>query len=199
MRRRPALVALSVACICAGGLASAWAWQSTSNTQEVLTVRDTVHRGEVIGAEDLVVVRIGVDPAIQAVPADERSSLAGMRAALDIAAGSVVTASQLTDAAVPPEGSSVVGVSLTAGMLPVGQVEVGDKVRVVPTAGAQGTGADPATWAAQPISAVVVGLSIDEVTGNTLVNVQVPSADAAAVATAAAGGEVAVVLDSQAG
>jgi hypothetical protein len=196
MRRRPALVALSVACICAGGLASAWAWQSTSNTREVLTVRETVHRGEVIGAEDLVVVRIGVDPAIQPVPAGERSSLVGMRAALDIAAGSVVTASQLTDAAVPPEGSSVVGVSLTAGMLPVGQVAVGDKVRVVPTAGGQGSGVDPAT---QPISAVVVGLSIDEVTGNTLVNVQVLSADAAAVATAAAGGAVAVVLDSQAG
>ena len=41
MRRRPAMIALSVALICVGGLASGWAWQSTSTAREVLTVRET--------------------------------------------------------------------------------------------------------------------------------------------------------------
>lgn len=194
-RRRPALIAASAALVAVGALGSAWAWQASSNTNEVLTVRQTVHRGEVLSAEDLLQVRIGVDPAIQAVPATALESLVGQRAALDIAAGSVITPEQLTDEAIPAQGQSVVGVSLTAGMMPSGQVIVGDKVRVITT---ETNGATAADGAEQPVSGVVVGVTTDATTGNTLMNVQVPTAMAPAVATAAARGQVALVLDSQA-
>ncbi|GAA4719598.1 SAF domain-containing protein [Promicromonospora umidemergens] len=197
MRRRPAMVALSVALICVGGLASAWAWQSTSNAQEVLTVRETVHRGEVIEEADLVAVQIGLDPAIQAVPAADLSTLVGKRAALDIAAGGVVTADQVTDAMVPPKGYAVVGLSLTAAMLPTDQIIVpGDLVRVVTTAGEAGAAVEPGTEI-PTYAASVVGVSIDEITGNTLVNVQVARPKAAIVGALAANGQVALVLDSQ--
>ncbi|MGI5188957.1 SAF domain-containing protein [Promicromonospora sp. CA-289599] len=193
MRRRPAMIALSVALICVGGLASGWAWQSTSTAQEVLTVRETVLRGAVIEEDNLVIVRIGVDPAIQTVKASEMATLVGQRAALDIAAKSVVTPDQVTDAVVPPKGFSVVGLSLTAAMLPTEQLAAGDKVRVVTTGGEDNAAAPPPA----AYGATVVRSSPDEITGNTLVNVQVATDVAPGVARRAAAGEVALVLDSQ--
>lgn len=188
------MIALSVALICVGGLVSAWAWQSTSTAQEVLTVRETVHRGELIEEGDLVTVRIGLDPAIQAVPAADLATLVGMRAALDIAAGGIVTADQVTDAVVPAAGFSVVGLSLTPAMLPGNQLVVGDEVRVVTT---DGEGGAAGATAPAVYSATVVGLSTDEITGNSLVNVQVATDAAPGVAQRAAVGQVALVLDSQ--
>ena len=38
-------------------------------TTEVLAVRTLVHRGEVIDRDDLMVVRVGLDPAVKTVPA----------------------------------------------------------------------------------------------------------------------------------
>jgi hypothetical protein len=197
MRRRPAMVALSVALICVGGLASGWAWQSTSNAQQVLTVRETVHRGEVIEEADLVTVRIGVDPAIKAVLAADIATVVGKRAALDIAAFSVVTKDQITDAAVPPKGFAVVGLSLTGAMLPTEQLAFGDTVRVVPTGGEGGAPVATGGTVAPAYAASVVGLSEDDITGNALVNVQVEAANAPSVAKLAAAGQVALVLDSQ--
>ncbi|MEL7975201.1 SAF domain-containing protein [Isoptericola sp. F-RaC21] len=192
MRRRPALIALSVVLVCVGALVSAFAFQSMSNSQEVLTVRETIHRGQVVDADDLVTVRIGVDPALHAVPASDAEAVVGKYAALDIAAGGVLTAEQVTDAAVPSEGNSVVGVSVTAAMLPAGQVRSGDDVRIVSTAVG---GGDPADTEA--VEGVVVGVSTDTVTGNTLINVQVAASDAPQVAAASAEGSAAIVVDSQ--
>jgi hypothetical protein len=192
MRRRPALIALSVVLVCVGALVSAFAFQSMSNSQEVLTVRETIHRGQVIDADDLVVVRIGTDPALQAVPASSAEAVVGRYAALDIVAGGVVTAEQVTDAAVPSEGNSVVGVSVTAAMLPAGQVRSGDDVRIVSTTAGGGDAAEPET-----VEGVVVGVTTDTVTGNTLVNVQVSASDAPQVASASAEGSAAIVVDSQ--
>lgn len=188
------MIALSVALICVGGLASGWAWQSTSTAQEVLTVRETVLRGALIEEDNLVRVRIGVDPAIKAVPAVEMATLVGQRAALDIVAHSVVTEGQVKDVVVPPKGFSVVGLSLTAAMLPTEQLAVGDKVRVVTTTAGEGAAAAAAPAA---YGATVVRSSPDEITGNTLVNVQVATDVAPGVARRAAAGEVALVLDSQ--
>lgn len=189
------MIALSVALICVGGLASGWAWQSTSTAQEVLTVRETVLRGALIEEDNLVRVRIGVDPAIKAVPAVEMATLVGQRAALDIVAHSVVTEGQVKDVVVPPKGFSVVGLSLTAAMLPTGnQLVAGDKVRVVTTTAGEGAAAATAPAA---YGATVVRSSPDEITGNTLVNVQVATDVAPGVARRAAAGEVALVLDSQ--
>jgi hypothetical protein len=53
LRRRPALVAASVAAICLGALLAVWAYTGASTSQNVLAVRTTVHRGELITAEDV--------------------------------------------------------------------------------------------------------------------------------------------------
>ncbi|GAA1851944.1 SAF domain-containing protein [Myceligenerans crystallogenes] len=195
MRRRPAMIAASVACIAVGGLVSAWAWQTTSNTNSVLTVRQDVLRGEVVTRDDLVVVQAGADLAIKAVPGELLEEVAGKTAALDIAAGSVVTPGQLTDEPVPASDRSVVGVSLAAGLLPAGQVHNGDRVRVVVTEGGGEAGTTSGT--AGSVEGIVRGIQSDEVTGNTLASVEVAADEAVRVASAAAAGKVALVLEHQ--
>ena len=194
LRRRPALVAASLAAICLGALVSLWAYNSTSNAQSVLAIRQTVERGQVIDRDDLMSVNISVDPALHPLSADEADSVVGKRAALDMPAGGVVTAEQVTDQAIPPKGESVVGISLTPAMLPAAQLKVGDLVRVVTTPGEQG---EIAADAPEATNAVVVGLAKDDTTGNTIVNVQVPFSKAPSVAARAATGKVAIVLDSR--
>jgi hypothetical protein len=195
LRRRPALIAASVAAVTIGALLSLWAYDSTANTHDVLAVRHSVARGQVITAEDLVVVKIGVDPALDPLPAAAAQDVVGKRAALDMPAGGVVIASQVTDQPVPSTGNSVVGVALAPGMVPVDQLRVGDLVRVVTTAGEQpdSTAADAAP---QTVRAQVVGLSVDATSGNTIVNVEVPYDQAPVLAAVAASGKAAVVLDA---
>lgn len=194
LRRRPVLIAASVAAICLGALASMWAYQSTSDAQSVLAVRQTIERGDVITADDLMTVNISVDPALKPLSADQASSVVGKHAALDMSAGGVVTQDQVTEQALPAKGSSVVGIALTPGMLPANQIRVGDKVRVVVTPGQQG---EMPTGQPDSIEAVVVGVAKDETTGNAIVNVQVPNNEGPMLAARAATGKVALVLDSR--
>ncbi len=194
LRRRPVLIAASVAAICLGALASMWAYQSTSDAHSVLAVRQTIERGDVITAEDLMTVNISVDPALKPLSADQVNSVVGKHAALDMSAGGVVTQDQITEQALPAKGSSVVGIALTPGMLPANQMRVGDQVRVVVTPGQQG---EMPTTDPDSIQAVVVGVAKDETTGNAIVNVQVPTNDGPMLAARAATGKVAIVLDSR--
>ena len=194
LRRRPVLIAASVAAICLGALASMWAYQSTSDAQSVLAVRQTIERGDIITADDLMTVNISVDPALKPLSSDQASSVVGKHAALDMSAGGVVTQDQVTEQALPAKGSSVVGIALTPGMLPANQIRVGDKVRVVVTPGQQG---EMPTGQPDSIEAVVVGVAKDETTGNAIVNVQVPNNEGPMLAARAATGKVAIVLDSR--
>ena len=194
LRRRPVLIAASVAAISLGALASMWAYQSTSDAQSVLAVRQTIERGDVITADDLMTVNISVDPALKPLSADQASSVVGKHAALDMSAGGVVTQDHVTEQALPAKGSSVVGIALTPGMLPANQIRVGDKVRVVVTPGQQG---EMPTGQPDSIEAVVVGVAKDETTVNAIVNVQVPNNEGPMLAARAATGKVALVLDSR--
>lgn len=194
MRRRPMLIAASVAAVTVGAAVSAWAYSAVSDSHSVLAVRTTVERGQIIERADLMSASISVDPALHPLSVDQASAVIGKRAALDMPAGSVVTAEQVSDQLVPPAGQSVVGISLAPGLLPTDLLQVGAPVRVVSTPG-EGGGQDEVSPTAT--SAIVVGISTDSVSGNTLVNVQVPAVAAPAVAAAAATGKVALIADSQ--
>src|SRR5665811_1379086 len=88
-----------------------WAYTGASTSQDVLAVRTTVHRGELITRDDLMTVQIGVDPALKPLPASAADTVVGKRAAMDLAAGGLVTAEDVTSAVVPAKGMSLVGVS----------------------------------------------------------------------------------------
>ena len=194
LRRRPALVAASIALICLGGVLAAFAWNATTTTQSVVAAREDVQRGQVIQARDLMTVQVSVDPALRPVPATQLSSLVGRRAAMDLAAGTLVTSGQVTDQSLPPTGRSLVGVALPPGQLPGEELVAGDQVRVVSTPGAQGEVGDapPVT-----ITAEVVSVRVNEDDGQVVVTVQVPEGDAPDLAARAATGNIAIVLDSR--
>lgn len=195
LRRRPAVVAGAVAAICLGALLAVWAWSSTTHTQEVLAARTTIPRGAVIGASDLERVRISGDPALSPLPASAFDSVVGKRAALDIAAGGLLTAAETTSTALPPKGMSVVGVALTPAQVPGLRLESGDKVRIVLT---PAQGADAPSGAPPFSQAQVVDVHADATSGDYVVDVLVPYADASVLAARAATGDVALVLDSNA-
>jgi len=195
LRRRPALVAASVAAICLGALLAVWAYTGASTSQDVLAVRTTVHRGELITRDDLMTAQIGVDPALKPLPASAADSLVGKRAAMDLAAGGLVTREDVTSAVVPAKGMSLVGVSLPPALMPAAQLQSGDQVRIVATPGAQGdvaTGTSPTS-----IGATVVGVRGVGDSGQIVVDVSVPYDQAAELAARAATGKIALVLDSR--
>ena len=193
-RRRRWVLALCAALVAAGGLGTAFAFTSVNDTREVLVVSNDIKRGETIEAGDLAVVRVSVDPALTPVPGSQKSELEGSRAAVDLWAGTLLTAQAVTDNLVPGEGESLVGISLTPAQMPSEPLYGGDVVRIVTTPGDQGeiTDREPVT-----IEATVVGVNRVEETGETVVDVAVPEAEAAELAARAATGRVALVLDAR--
>lgn len=193
LRRKPVALLVSIATIVLGALAGLWLWTTAGHTTEVLAVRTLVHRGELIDRDDLMVVRVNLDPAVLTVAASQADAIAGQRAALDLAPGGLLTPSDLAASVLPTRGTSVVGVGLAPGMLPAEPLAPGDAVRVVQTPGAQGDVADaPVT-----IAATVVGVHPSETSEQTIVDVVVPAEAVADLAARAATGKVALVLDSR--
>lgn len=193
LRRRPIHVVLALVGICVGAVAAVWAYNATTNTEEVLVARTTIERWSTIKASDLERVRISRDGALTPVPASAYNRIVGSRAAVDIAAGGLLTPESTTTEGFPPTGKSVVGVSLTAAQAPATPLRSGDPVRVIVT---PAEGSDAPAGAPQFTEAEVVGSGTDEASGQLVVNVLVPYADAPALAARAATGNVALVLDS---
>ena len=197
-RRRWGLFAAMVLVVCLGALGNVWLHAATTTATQVVAARSTIHRGAVIGAEDLMSVQVEVDPSLHTVPGADLTSLVGKRAALDVAAGSLLTPESVTDQNIPPAGFSLVGVGVAEAVMPGTPLLAGDQVRVVAAPGQvdASTGSPP-----DSISAVVVGTQAGTdptVAGTqTIITVQVPTGDAAALAALASTGKVAVVLDSR--
>src|SRR5699024_9719055 len=118
--------------------------------------------------------QVGVDPALQVIPGDQMAQFVGQRAALDLATGSLLTRAAVTEQVIPADGQSVVGLALTPALMPGEPLRVGDNVRVVITAGAQG---DPSALEQEPLAqAEVVGVvspGMDGAGATTVVSVLV--------------------------
>lgn len=194
LRRRPALVVAALVAICLGALLAAWAWTATTKTHEVLVARDTIDRGSVIRADDLARVRVSADPALRSVPASQFESVVGQRAAYDVAAGAMLTPESFSQAVVPDANNSIVGVALTPAQAPGLDLATGDRVRVVVT---PPQGAETPEGVPQFSEATVAGVRVSDETGQLIVDLLVPHADAAVLAARAATGNVALVLDSR--
>lgn len=193
-RRSPLVFAVMVAVTVAGALIFAWAYNSADDSQPVLAMVADVQRGEVINDGDLKVVRVGVDPALRPISGSEKSSIVGKRASSDLRAGTLLTEGVVAGKLVPGEGDSLVGISLTPAQMPSEALHAGDTVRIVTVLDDQGQSAYKAPSA---VEAIVVGVTRIEETGETVVNVAVPHEDAVELATYAASGRAALVLDSR--
>ena len=193
-RRRPLLILASVAMVLAGMVGSALAYSSLGNAQSVVVARVDVARGTVITSDVLQVARVGVDPALQVVPASSLDSLVGQRAAVDLKAGQLLVPQAVSGDVFPHHGTSVVGLTLGPGQIPGTPLQVGDQVRIASTPGAQG---DVHAGQIKVFTGQVVEVDTADTSGNVTVSVEVPADQAPEVAVWSASGRVAVLLESR--
>lgn len=196
LRRRPVVALAGLGLVVMGALLAVWVYLSSTDNTSAVALRDTVMRGETITAADLMTVQVTADPALQIVPGSDLDSFIGHRAARDLSAGTLLTPAAVVPEVVPNAGESVVGLALTAELMPGEPLMVGDRVRVVATPGQAG---DPATFesADMVFPAAVVGVTTSVESARTVVSVVVDEQDAAQIARWASTGRAALVLDSR--
>jgi hypothetical protein len=223
-RRRPAVLALGVALIAAGGLGGSALYLTTGQRVGVLALTQNVPVGQPITAGDLTVVRISLDPALK--PLNSDSHVLGMRATADLKAGQLLTGADLTNDPLVDTGEQVVGLAAKPTQLPASGVQAGAWVVMVftpsavgngsatggspTTSGGSGTngtnggsgnnssgGAAAGTGAAQVQSITLRVVDVGQPSqsdGTVVVDVAVPPQKAAAVADLAAGGRFMLLL-----
>lgn len=204
-RRTRAHLALAVAIIALGGLIAAYVATRVSHTHPVVVLRHTVTRGSVIHAGDLTTADLDTDPALHVVPESKLTSVVGKHARVDLAAGSNLTADSVTASNVLTPGQSLIGLALTAGQMPAIRLLPGDRVRIVTTSGGNGdTSASDSSPGSSSTSGPTTldGTVVDAKTSSsagtdqTVVDVAVSSADAPQLASDAAGGHIALILEA---
>ena len=143
-RRNPRWIALGVLALCLGALMSALVYARLASETTVVSVADTVYRGEAIQRDDLTTVRLRAGTLPDTVPAERLEELVGQRAVFDLPAGTVVPAGAVAAVALPAEGRAAVALRLVTGRAPEGLLPPGSPVRLValPAAATQSGAAD---------------------------------------------------------
>jgi hypothetical protein len=202
-RRRPGVIALSVALIAGGGLAGAVLYTVSGQRSDVVVVVRDVPVGVLITQDDLGRASVALDPSVKAVDASQAPDLVGERAAVDLKAGALLSPAQVTRQSLVGPGQQVVGVALKPTQMPATPLSPGQKVLVVSTPDANavdGTGKAVQSGPPQTLTATVVAVGRPQMaTGQVTVDVAVASADGPALAARVATGNVAVVVAARGG
>jgi hypothetical protein len=191
-RRNPKWIALGIVALCLGGLLSYVIYARVATETTVVSVAQTVYRGEVIETADLTTITLQGSTIPHGVPADDLTSVVGKRAATDLVAGSVLVASAVTDEAIPATGRAVVGLKLSAGRTPTSLLLPSSAVRLVALPPENGT--DKLTG--DTFAARVIDQSNGADGTSILVNVDVAADQAATIAQLAAQDRIALVRDA---
>ncbi|WUD70294.1 SAF domain-containing protein [Streptomyces sp. NBC_00510] len=203
-RRRPGLIALSVALIAGGGLSGAVLYASSGQRTAVVVVTRDVPVGSQITRDDLGTASLALDPAVQSVKASKADSLVGRRAAIGLKAGSLLAPSQVTTRSLLGPGEQLVGVGVKPSQLPATPLVPGQRVLIVSTpdpdavSGPGSASVDDSTPKTLAATVVAVGRPATA-TGVVVVDVAVPAADGPALASRVATGDVAVIVAARDG
>jgi len=191
LRRQPWLAVLACAALAAGGVLGLVTWMLMSTSQDIVVASHDLDAYDVITAEDVRVVSVTLDPTVAAIPGRDASALIGQRVTGAVEAGGVLSPGMVSEDAFPPEGQSVVRVTLPPDQSGELALNPGDAVRVVVSAAAAQSDAEP-TYTTAQVAAVRVG------TSRTVVEVLVPHEDAVVLSDAVVAGRASLVQDSAA-
>lgn len=182
---------LAVGLLLTAGAALAFVLWNAASVQRtaVLALAEGVSRGQVLALEDLRIVHVGTEDAVAMTPSDAASGLVGRAAVTDLAAGTLVTVDQFAAASTLTPGSGVVGLALAPGQFPTPQLRIGDLVNVIVTSDEETVGGRLLVEAAEVVWIEPVGTQ-----GQRFISVLTGEELAGEVATAAARGEVRLVL-----
>lgn len=184
-RRRPAVLAMSIALIAAGGLGGAVLYSSTGQRVAVLALARDVPYGQVITDDDLVVARIASDPALRPVSAQDRSGAVGLRAATDLKRGAMLTKGDLAQSLAVQPGQIIVGVAAHRSQLPASRLQPGMQVVIVYT---------PDNGRADSLTATVITVGRPDTDGSVVTDVAIGTADGPRLAQWVASGRIQVLL-----
>lgn len=199
MRRRPLVAIAGVGLVILSALAAVLAYRSLGQGHDIVAVRTTIHRGELIAREDLMTVRVGTDPALRPLAATDLSTIVGKRAAMDLSAGGVVTQDAIAPVVVPASGESLIGVQLTTAQMPSEPLLAGDQVRLVAIPKTNGAAASDQGSAKAPetITGTVLSTRATPRGDGRIVDVRVTVPNAPTWAARAALNQVALVLETR--
>jgi hypothetical protein len=186
-RRAPTRIVAGLLVIALGFVIGAVTVARLNKAVDVLAMARTVMAGSVVADGDLAVMHIVADPALRVVAATRRSQIVGQVAAMALMAGSLLTEQALGPAADPGAGQSILALGVKTGHIPAGLAAGASVlVLVVPPGG----GVEPTAVVQAP--AVVREVQPPDASGLTVITLQLASATAERVASAA--GDVTILV-----
>ncbi|GAA2767505.1 hypothetical protein GCM10010103_65470 [Streptomyces paradoxus] len=200
-RRRPGVIALSLALIAAGGAGVAVLLLQVGDRTPVVTVVRDVQVGQVLTEQDLGKAAVALDPAVKAVRADDLKSVLGKRAAVELRPGSLLSPSQVTKDSLVKPGEQLVPIGLKPDQVPATALVPGQKVQLVrvPAQGAASveSDAEKSDSAQETIAGRVVKASeAAPGTGIVVVDVATAATDGPKAAAWVSAGALRLVLDA---
>jgi hypothetical protein len=170
---------------------------SAVDKSPALAVVGAVERGGTIGAEDIQVVYVSSDDAVARLDESQLDQVVGRVALVDLAPGTLLTASVIADRPALAAGDGVVGLALEPGAYPVVGLSPGDRVNVVHSVDPAVVAVDGDGDGGAPEVVVARGATVVAVeelpSDRRLVSIIAPEDDADAVAAAAGSGTLRLV------
>ncbi|WP_369276000.1 SAF domain-containing protein [Streptomyces sp. R11] len=197
-RRRPGVIALSLALIAAGGVGVAVLLLQVGHRTEVVTVVREVQVGQVLTEQDLGAASVALDPALKAFEADDRDSVVGKRAAVELKSGSLLAPSQVTKDSLVKAGEQLVPIGLKPEQVPATALVPGQKVQLVhvPAQGASNADVEGDTSPETIAGRVVKASGAAPGTGVVVVDVATAATDGPTAAAWVSAGTLRLVLDA---
>jgi hypothetical protein len=191
------MIALAVALVGAGVLASDAVYTATNHRVPVLVAEATVPAGAVIASGDVGTASVSAGPGVRVIPASQLRQVVGQVAGTELHPGMLMTAAEIGSRQPPAPGDVLVPLPVRPSALPASGLRPGDHVLIIPTPGAQGQAgsgsAAPAMSA--PAAGVVAAVSTAASTdGFGEVDVLVPARLGSDVASQASTGQFALIV-----
>ena len=197
--RKPALAALAVLLVALGAVAAGLLVINAGHRVAAVEIVQQVGQGEQIPASAIREVEISSDSGLDYVAWQYAGRVAGVYAATEIPAGTLLTEAMTSSTNNLAAGKVEVGLSLKAGQVP-GNLLIGDSVEAFPVGTGSGCGtsatADSASTDVPIATGTIASLSgsASEAGNDTGVTLAVSSAEAGTLACYASAGDVAITL-----
>jgi hypothetical protein len=203
--RKPALAALAVLLVALGAVAAGYLVINAGHRVGAVEITQEVGQGQRIPASAIKEVQIASNTGINYVAWQYANRVAGVYAAVQIPAGTLLTPAMTTATNNLAAGKVQVGLSLKPGQAPadllIGQTVEAIGVGTGSGCGAAGAGGGTGTGNGTGPGVPITTGTIASVTGSTASNgstaavtLAVPSADAGVLACYASAGDVAIAL-----
>jgi len=196
-RRRPGMIALAVALVGAGILASTALSSATNRRVPVLVAEANVPAGALIRASDLGTASVSVGGDVRVIPASQVRQVIGQVAGTALHPGMLLSPAELATSRPPRYGQVLVPLAVRPSALPASGLQAGDHVLVVATPGAQGQPGSTTTAPSLvvPVAGVVEAVSRAVSTdGFGIVDILVAAKSGAGLAAQASTGQFALIV-----